>query len=88
MYLYIKYSKEPLRGKTDLETYRKGTKYCIHEVTVKQYLSDLLNNHPRSKSRYFAGIDFENFDKKLINLYVVGIRNVKECKLNSEFASF
>ena len=60
MYLFFIYSKEPLRGKTDLETYRKGTKYCIHEVTVQQYLSDLLNNHPRSKSRYFAGIDFEN----------------------------
>ena len=63
MYLYFIYSKEPLRGKTDLETYRKGTKYCIHEVTVKQYLSDLLNNHPRSKSRYFAGIDFEDANR-------------------------
>ena len=37
------------RGKTDLETYRKGTKYCIHETTVNEYIDDLLENNKRSK---------------------------------------
>jgi len=42
------------RGKTDLESYRKGIKYCIHETTVGEYIADLQNGHKRSTSRYLA----------------------------------
>ena len=51
--------KIPPRGKTDLDTYRKGTKYCIHETTMNEYVTDLVTNHPRSKSRYLAALNIK-----------------------------
>lgn len=36
-----------VRGKTDLESYRKGTKYCIHETTMAEYIDDLQTGHVR-----------------------------------------
>ena len=43
-----------VRGKTDLESYRKGTKYCIHETTMAKYIDDLQAGHVRvpQKSPY------------------------------------
>ena len=55
----LKKIKIPSRGKTDLDTYRKGTKYCIHETTMNEYVTDLITNHPRSKSRYLAALNIK-----------------------------
>ena len=42
-----------------MDTYRKGTKYCIHETTMNEYVTDLVTNHPRSKSRYLAALNIK-----------------------------
>ena len=56
-----------VRGKTDLETYRKGTKYCIHETTLSEYIDDLQKQHPRSKSRYLAALNIKKALKQISN---------------------
>jgi len=54
-----------VRGKTDLETYRKGTKYCIHETTLSEYIDDIQNQHPRSKTRYLAALNIKKALKQI-----------------------
>ena len=52
-------NKIQVRGQTDQETYRKGTQYRMHEFTMADYVRDLVNDHPRSKSRYLATLNIK-----------------------------
>jgi hypothetical protein len=54
------------RGKTNLETYRNGTKYCIHETTVLDYINDLETKHKRAERKldYLNIFSFNLFYKK------------------------
>ena len=40
-------------------TYRRGVQYCMHECTLADYVSDLVTDHPRSKSRYLAALNIK-----------------------------
>ena len=47
-----------VRGKTDLESYRKGTKYCIHETTMAEYIDDLQTGHVRVPNKSYNSTGF------------------------------
>ena len=58
--------KVQCRGKTDLDSYRKGTKYCIHETSVGEYIDDLTQGNSRAKSKGLLNLSHDI--KILINL--------------------